>query len=65
LVFLKCLLCMERMLAVGFSKESIVLGKDASCCFFLKCLFYMERMLAVGFYKVSNMHGKDASYWFF
>ena len=58
-------MCMERMLAVGFSKVSIVHGKDASCCFFLKSLIYMERMLAVGFSKVSKEHGKDARYWFF
>jgi len=30
LVFLKCLLYMDKMLAVGFSKVSIVHGKDAS-----------------------------------
>jgi hypothetical protein len=34
LVLLKCLLCMERMIADGFSKVSNVHGKDASCWFF-------------------------------
>jgi hypothetical protein len=65
LVFLKSLLYMDKMLAFGFSKVSIVHGKDASRWFFIKCLFYMERMQAVGFSKVSNIHGKDASCWFF
>jgi hypothetical protein len=34
MVFLKFLMCMERILAVDFSKISNVHGKDASCWFF-------------------------------